>query len=44
MACTKKGLSSEIIGVIKKETKKAVLISLGSDEVWLHKSEIHIEV
>jgi len=40
----KKGLSSEIVCIIKKETKKAVLIKLESDEVWLPKSEIEIEV
>lgn len=40
----KKGLSSEIICIIKKETKKAILVKLESDEVWLPKSEIHIEV
>lgn len=39
-----KGLSSEIVGIIKKETKKAVLVKLESDEVWLPKSEIDIEV
>ncbi len=40
----KKGLSSEIICVIKKETKKAVLIKMDSDEVWLPKSEIDIKI
>lgn len=39
-----KGLSSEIVGIIKKETKKAVLVKLNQDEVWLPKSEIEIEV
>lgn len=41
---TNKGLSSEIVGIIKKETKKAILIKLEQDEVWLPKSEIDIEV
>ena len=40
----KKGLSSEIVCIIKKETKKAVLIKMEQDEVWLPKSEIDIEV
>lgn len=40
----KKGLSTEIVGIIKKETKKAILLKLESDEVWLPKSEINIEV
>ena len=39
-----KGLSSEIVCIIKKETKKAVLVKLGQDEVWLPKSEIEIDV
>jgi hypothetical protein len=39
-----KGLSSEIVGIIKKETKKAVLVKLEQDEVWLPKSEIEIDV
>ncbi len=41
---TNKGLSSEIVGIIKKETKKAILIKLEQDEVWLPKSEIDIEL
>jgi RNase P/RNase MRP subunit p29 len=41
---TNKGLSSEIVGIIKKETKKAVLIKLEQDEVWLPKSAIEIEI
>ncbi len=40
----KKGLSSEIVCIIKKETKKAVLVKLDNDETWLPKSEIEIEV
>lgn len=41
---TSKGLSSEIVGIIKKETKKAILIRVGPEEVWLPKSEIEIEI
>ncbi|MDI6723185.1 MAG: hypothetical protein QMD61_00910 [Methanobacterium sp.] len=41
---TNKGLSSEIVGIIKKETKKAILIKLEQDEVWLPKSAIEIEI
>jgi hypothetical protein len=41
---TNKGLSSEIVGIIKKETKKAILIKLEQDEIWLPKSEIDIEI
>ncbi|WP_414469225.1 hypothetical protein [Methanobacterium sp. ACI-7] len=40
----KKGLSSEIVCIIKKETKKAVLVKLNQEEFWLPKSEIEIEV
>jgi len=40
---TNKGLSSEIVGIIKKETKKAILIKLEQDEVWLPKSEILVQ-
>ena len=40
----KKGLSSEIVCIIKKETKKAVLVKLNQEEFWLPKSEIDIEV
>lgn len=40
----KKGLSSEIVCIIKKETKKAVLVKLDNDETWLPKSEIDIEI
>ncbi|MGZ7119655.1 MAG: hypothetical protein ACXVH2_08095 [Methanobacterium sp.] len=39
-----KGLSSEIVCIIKKETKKAVLVKMESDEVWLPKSEIEIDI
>lgn len=39
-----KGLSTEIVCVIKKETKKAVLVKLDKDEAWLPKSEIKIEI
>ena len=39
-----KGLSSEIVCVIKKETKKAVLVKLDNDETWLPKSEIEIDI
>lgn len=41
---TNKGLSSEIVGIIKKETKKAVLVKLEQDEIWLPKSAIKIEI
>lgn len=41
---TSKGLSGEIVGIIKKETKKAILIKVGQEEIWLPKSEIEIEV
>lgn len=41
---TNKGLSTEIVGIIKKETKKAILIKLEQDEVWLPKSAIDIEI
>ena len=40
----KKGLSSEIVCIIKKETKKAVLVKLNQDETWLPKSEIEIDL
>ncbi|MGB9938099.1 MAG: hypothetical protein ACPK7O_10300 [Methanobacterium sp.] len=40
----KKGLSSEIVCIIKKETKKAVLVKLNQEEFWLPKSEIDIEI
>lgn len=40
----KKGLSSEIVCIIKKETKKAILVKLDQEEFWLPKSEIEIEV
>jgi hypothetical protein len=39
-----KGLSSEIVCIIKKETKKAVLVKLDNDETWLPKSEIEIDM
>ena len=41
---TNKGLSSEVVGIIKKETKKAILMKVGNDEVWLPKSAIDIEI
>lgn len=41
---TNKGLSSEVVGIIKKETKKAILIKIGQEEVWLPKSAIDIEI
>jgi hypothetical protein len=41
---TNKGLSTEIVGIIKKETIKAILIKLEQDEVWLPKSEIDVEI
>ena len=40
----KKGLSSEIVCIIKKETKKAVLVKINQDETWLPKSEIEIDI
>ena len=41
---TNKGLSSEVVGIIKKETKKAILMKIGNEEVWLPKSSIDIEI
>jgi hypothetical protein len=41
---TNKGLSGEVVGIIKKETKKAILIKIGQEEVWLPKSAIEIEI
>lgn len=41
---TNKGLSSEVVGIIKKETKKAILMKVGNEEVWLPKSAIDIEI
>ena len=41
---TDKGLSSEVVGIIKKETKKAILLKVGNEEVWLPKSAIDIEI
>ena len=41
---TNKGLSSEVVGIIKKETKKAILMKVGNDEIWLPKSAIDIEI
>jgi hypothetical protein len=41
---TNKGLSSEVVGIIKKETKKAILMKIGNEEVWLPKSAIDIEI
>lgn len=41
---TNKGLSSEVVGIIKKETKKAILLKVGQEEVWLPKSSIEIEI
>ena len=39
-----KGLSSEIVCIIKKETKKAVLVKINQEETWLPKSEIEIDI
>jgi len=41
---TNKGLSSEVVGIIKKETKKAILMKVGNEEIWLPKSAIDIEI
>ena len=41
---TNKGLSSEVVGIIKKETKKAILLKVGHEEIWLPKSAIEIEI
>ena len=41
---TNKGLSSEVVGIIKKETKKAILMKVGNEEIWLPKSAIEIEI
>jgi hypothetical protein len=41
---TNKGLSSEVVGIIEKETKKAILLKVGNEEVWLPKSAIDIEI
>ena len=41
---TNKGLSSEVVGIIKRETKKAILMKVGNEEVWLPKSAIDIEI
>ena len=41
---TNKGLSSEVVGIIKKETKKAILMKIGNEEIWLPKSAIDIEI
>jgi hypothetical protein len=41
---TNKGLTSEVVGIIKKETKKAILLKVGQEEVWLPKSAIEIEI
>lgn len=41
---TNKGLSGEVVGIIKKETKKAILMKIGNEEVWLPKSSIDIEI